>query len=242
MYALVKEANFQVSKDIFPTEAWELMSTSRKGEDVVIIDVSTLLEYKALHLEGAINVNLISRFFKSRLDVMDKQKTYVVYCKLGGRSKIAQKLMKQLGFQTVYNIVSGTILWKEEGLPFASGTDGVNKFSFCPFLISIIAFKKIKKFCITYYRASVKRKTSPLPPGRSVKYRHRSKGGDIYVRYRILQFLFLVDISSYDDSHVLFYVVFHDERTKGLDDVRVWFLRQRQTSCQPFRFCNGYNR
>ncbi len=53
--------------------------------------------------------------------------------------------MKQLGFQTVYNIVGGTILWKEEGLPFASGTDGVNKFSFCPFLISIIAFKKIKK-------------------------------------------------------------------------------------------------
>ncbi len=88
MYALVKEANFQVSKDIFPTEAWELMSTSRKGEDVVIIDVSTLLEYKALHLEGAINVNLISRFFKSRLDVMDKQKTYVVYCKLGGEAKL----------------------------------------------------------------------------------------------------------------------------------------------------------
>jgi len=89
-------------------------------------------------------MNLISRFFKTRLDVMNKSRTYVVYCKMGGRSKIAQKLMQQLGFRTVYNIVGGTLLWEEEGLPFASGTESVNKFSFCPFFISIITFKKIK--------------------------------------------------------------------------------------------------
>ena len=64
---------------------------------------------------------------------------------MGGRSKIAQKLMEQLGFRTVYNIVGGMLLWEEEGLPFASGTESVNKFSFCPFFISIITFKKIKK-------------------------------------------------------------------------------------------------
>jgi hypothetical protein len=76
---------------------------------------------------------------------MDKSRTYVVYCKLGGRSKIAQKIMQRLGFRTVYNIVGGTLLWEEDGLPFASGTEGANKFSFCPFFISIITFKKIKK-------------------------------------------------------------------------------------------------
>jgi hypothetical protein len=76
---------------------------------------------------------------------MDKDRTYVVYCKVGGRSKIAQKLMKQLGFQKVYNVIGGTLLWEEEGLPFASGTEGVNQFSFCPFFISIITFRKIKK-------------------------------------------------------------------------------------------------
>ncbi|MDH3344830.1 MAG: rhodanese-like domain-containing protein, partial [Desulfobacteraceae bacterium] len=110
-----------------------------------IIDVSTPQEYKDLHLDGAINVNLFSRFFKTRLDVMDKSRTYVIYCKMGGRSKIAKKLMQRLGFRKVYNIVGGTLLWKEEELPFASGTEGVNKFSFCPFSISIITFKKIKK-------------------------------------------------------------------------------------------------
>ena len=94
----VKETEFQLSKDIFPAEAWELISKSRDGDDLVIIDVSTPQEYKDLHLEGAVNVNLLSRFFKTRLDVMNKSKTYVVYCKVGGRSKIAQRLMQQFGF------------------------------------------------------------------------------------------------------------------------------------------------
>jgi rhodanese-related sulfurtransferase len=138
------KTEIQMSKDLFPAEAWELISTNREN-DLVIIDVSTPQEYRDLHLEGAINVSLLSRFFKARLDVMDKGKTYVVYCKVGGRSKIAQKLMKRLGFQKVYNIIGGTLLWEEEGLPFASGTEGVNKFSFCPFFISIITFKRIKK-------------------------------------------------------------------------------------------------
>ena len=144
MYNSVKQKKVQLSENIFPVEAWELISNNGENDDVIILDVSTPQEYKDLHLEGAINMNLISRFFKTRLDVMDKSRTYVVYCKLGGRSKIAQKLMQRLGFRTVYNIVGGTILWKEEGLPFASGTESVNKFSFCPFFISIITFKKIK--------------------------------------------------------------------------------------------------
>ncbi len=144
MYASAKNTKVQLSKDIFPTEAWELISKNG-GSDLVIIDVSTPQEYKDLHLEGAINLNLLSRFFKTRLDIMDKDRTYLVYCKVGGRSKIAQKLMQQVGFQTVYNITGGTLLWEEEGLPFASGTEGVNKFSFCPFFVSIVMFKKIKK-------------------------------------------------------------------------------------------------
>jgi len=145
MYNSVKQKKVQLSENIFPVEAWELISNNREDDDVIIIDVSTPREYKDLHLEEAINMNLISRFFKTRLDVMDKSRTYVVYCKLGGRSKIAQKLMQRLGFRTVYNIAGGTLLWEEEGLPFASGTKGVKKFSFCPFFISIITFKKIKK-------------------------------------------------------------------------------------------------
>ncbi len=116
MYDSAKKTRVQVSEDIFRGEAWDLISTNSEN-DLVIIDVSTPREYRDLHLEGAINVSLLSRFFKARLEVMDEDKTYVVYCKVGGRSKIAQKLMKQFGYQTVYNVIGGTLLWEEEGLP-----------------------------------------------------------------------------------------------------------------------------
>lgn len=72
MYASVNNAEVKLSKDIFPVEAWELISNNRKGDDLILIDVSTPQEYEDLHMEGAINVNLFSRLFKSRLDVMDK--------------------------------------------------------------------------------------------------------------------------------------------------------------------------
>jgi len=145
MFDLEKKTSDQLSKDIFPTEAWDLISRHKEGDQLVVIDVSTPQEYKHLHLQGAINVNLLSRFFKARLDVMDRRKIYLIYCKAGGRSKIAQKLMLHLGFQTVYNVIGGTFLWEEEGFPFATETDGVNRPSFCPFRISIVAFRRIRK-------------------------------------------------------------------------------------------------
>ena len=137
MYDSVKETKVQLSQDIFPAEAWELITKNRDGDDLVIIDVSTPQEYKDLHLEGAVNVNLLSRFFKTRLDVMNKSKTYVVYCKVGGRSKIAQKLMQQFGFRIVYNVVGGTLLWEEEGLPFASWDRRCQQI----FILSVLSFR-----------------------------------------------------------------------------------------------------
>ena len=145
MYASVEGSNAQMAGDIYPSEAWELISKNVDSEEVVLIDVSTSKEYEDLHLEGAVNLNIFSRFFKSRLSILDKTKTYIIYCKLGGRSKIALNVMRRLGFQKIYNIVGGTILWEEEGLPFAAGTSSANKFSFCPFFVTIVTFKKGKK-------------------------------------------------------------------------------------------------
>ena len=90
MHNLAKKTKVQLSKDIYPAETWDLISNYKEGDNLVIIDVSTPQEYENLHLEGAININFLSRFFKTRLDVMNKSRTYVVYCKIGGRSKIAR--------------------------------------------------------------------------------------------------------------------------------------------------------
>ncbi len=50
MYVSVKNTEVKSSEEIFPVEAWELVSKNRKGDDLVVIDVSTPREYEDLHL------------------------------------------------------------------------------------------------------------------------------------------------------------------------------------------------
>ncbi|MBC8177236.1 MAG: rhodanese-like domain-containing protein [Deltaproteobacteria bacterium] len=119
----------------------------------MILDICTPKEFAKAHLENAINLNFLSRAFKSQLNALDKGKTYFVYCKVGGRSKLAQKQMKKMGFKKVYNIVGGTLLWEEEGLAFASGLEGPSKFALCPVFMSIILVKKVRKLLQSEYRS-----------------------------------------------------------------------------------------
>ena len=145
-----------ISEDIFPAEAWNLMSQYKEKDELTIIDVSTPKEYSDLHLEGAININILSRLFKARLDTLNRDKIYLVYCKVGARSKAAKKLMKLLGFRRVYNLVGGTLLWEEEGLPFATGTSGTNKLSLCPFFFFVLIKKRVKQLLTSGFGRSVK--------------------------------------------------------------------------------------
>jgi rhodanese-related sulfurtransferase len=144
---------YQDVRDIFPLEAREIITESRGKEDVVVLDVCTPSEFRTAHIEGAINIDYFSKLFKSRLDLLDRDKTYLVYCRMGGRSKFAQKNMKALGFSKVYNIVGGTLLWEEEGLPFATGR-GPSKWIPCPISLTTIAYRKTRKALRAAYGAA----------------------------------------------------------------------------------------
>ena len=143
----------QISEDIFPSEAYRLIKAKKDNDDLVILDICTPKEFAKAHLENAINLNFLSRTFKRQLNALDKGKAYFVYCKVGGRSKLAQKQMKKMGFEEVYNIVGGTLLWEEEGLPFASGLEGPSRFALCPIFMSIILVKKTRKLLQSGYRS-----------------------------------------------------------------------------------------
>ena len=143
----------QISADMFPSEVYRLISGKKDNGDLVILDVCTPTEFAKVHLENAINLNFFSRALKNQLNALDKGKTYFVYCKVGGRSKLAQKQMKKLGFREVYNIVGGTLLWEEEELTFASGLEGPSRFALCPVFMSIILVKRLRKLMQSGYRS-----------------------------------------------------------------------------------------
>ena len=74
----------QISEDMFPSEAYRLISEKKNNGDLVILDVCTPKEFAKVHLENAINLNFFSRAFKRQLNALDKGKTCFVYCKAGG--------------------------------------------------------------------------------------------------------------------------------------------------------------
>ncbi len=134
-----------VSQDIYPHEAWAWISTSSFNQAPVIIDVGTRKEFNNQHLEGAVNISLLTRFFKARLMKLDRHRSYIVYCKVGVRSKVARKLMEGYGFRSVYAITGGTLLWEEEKLPFAADADSLDRISFCPVTMLLKLARMTKK-------------------------------------------------------------------------------------------------
>ena len=104
-------------EDIAPQEAFALIQDNQNNPDFVIIDVRTPAEFAGGHIENVTNINFYSETFRDTLNNLDKNKTYLVYCAVGGRSGSALDIMAELNFKEAYNILGGINQWKAEGLP-----------------------------------------------------------------------------------------------------------------------------
>ena len=72
--------------------------------NLIIIDVRTREEYLAGNIPNAINIDVLSQDFKSKIDMLDKNKEYLIYCRSGNRSIIASSIMSTNGFINIYNL------------------------------------------------------------------------------------------------------------------------------------------
>ena len=104
-------------EDITPQEAFTLIQNNQDNPDFVIIDVRTPEEFGAEHIENATNINFYSETFRDMLNNLDKNKTYLIYCAVGGRSGSALDIMAELNFKEAYNILGGINQWKAEEFP-----------------------------------------------------------------------------------------------------------------------------
>jgi len=88
-----------------------------KENNLIIIDVRTPQEYNAGHLKDAKNINISDKNFRSRIENLDKNDSYLVYCRTGSRSRHTIGLMKELNFKSVYHLEDGIAEWVREGNP-----------------------------------------------------------------------------------------------------------------------------
>lgn len=103
--------------DITVQKAHDLIQENADNPDFVILDVRTPGEFDGGHIEGATNIDVNSGDFVNQIKELDNEKTYLVYCRSGRRSAEARDTMAQLGFQNIYNMMSGISEWQSAGFP-----------------------------------------------------------------------------------------------------------------------------
>lgn len=76
-------------------------------QGAIILDVRSRQEYQEGHLQGAINIPEFEIQSKIQKAIPKKNQLIIVYCQYGGRSRNACRIMKQLGYNNVYNLYGG---------------------------------------------------------------------------------------------------------------------------------------
>jgi len=92
----------------------EFKSMIQNG-DSELIDVRTPAEHDEARISNSENINVMDPYFSSDIEDKDKAKTYLVYCKSGGRSRNAAMMMSNMGFEKVYNLEGGITEWINQG-------------------------------------------------------------------------------------------------------------------------------
>ena len=90
----------------------EVRSDMQNDEDVLLVDVREIDEFSDGHIPDAINVPL-NEIEQNAEVMLPKDKILYVYCRSGQRSGAAVRMLKELGYEQVYNI-GGIMQWPYE--------------------------------------------------------------------------------------------------------------------------------
>lgn len=94
---------------------WDELKSIKNGD--ILVDVRRPDEFEAGHIQGAINLPVDD--LRDRLHELDPNQTVYIYCEAGLRGYLAQRILRQHGFNNVLNLSGGYQLWKtcEAALP-----------------------------------------------------------------------------------------------------------------------------
>lgn len=111
---LVMAAKAQI-QECSPQQAQEKLATAQ----LLLLDVREPDEYAAGHLAGAVNIPRGVLEFRLSADpaLVDSGRPLLVYCKSGGRSALAAKVLQDMGYSQVVSMAGGFDGWAACGLP-----------------------------------------------------------------------------------------------------------------------------
>lgn len=89
----------------------EIFKKMLAEEGIQIVDVRTAQEFSAGSIENAINVDVTSSDFATKIAELDKSKKTLIFCRSGARSRRAGNQMEGMGFGTVIDLSGGYMAW-----------------------------------------------------------------------------------------------------------------------------------
>ncbi len=104
-------------QEVTSQQAFDLIQENEGNPDFIILDVRTASEFQAGHIEGALSIDVNLPSFSEELEQLDRNATYLVYCRSGNRSRTALAIMEDLGFTRIYHLTNGITEWAGVGLP-----------------------------------------------------------------------------------------------------------------------------
>ncbi|GAB4446526.1 MAG: hypothetical protein Kow0031_29170 [Anaerolineae bacterium] len=87
------------------------------GKDIVLIDVREPREFSRGHIHQAVLMPI--RAVPKRGEELPKDIPIVVICRIGRRSRLAAGILKNMGYNNVYNLQGGVLAWEAAGFPLA---------------------------------------------------------------------------------------------------------------------------
>lgn len=126
---------FTPVQSMSPDEARDYLS-DKTLQDVTILDVRQPGEYEEGHIPGAKLIPMAA--LTDSLDEIDRSKPVLVYCAIGGRSRIAAQTLAGKGYDQVINISGGFKAWTGQAA-FGAEEEGIDLFAELDSAESILA-------------------------------------------------------------------------------------------------------
>lgn len=110
--AVWSEVNAQALQNVDALKFKELIAK----EDAILLDVRTPGEYSRGHIAGSTSIDISDPAFVSRINLLQKDKTILIYCLSGSRSEVAANYMIKIGFKKIYNLKAPALMeWNQRG-------------------------------------------------------------------------------------------------------------------------------
>jgi rhodanese-related sulfurtransferase len=107
-----------LAPSISPSELHDRQQTETALQ---IIDVRTTDEYDTGHLPGAVNIPHTD--LADHLDEVESGGGVVLYCMVGPRARLGEKILQRAGVSKIYHLEGGMTAWLESGLPVEKSAD-----------------------------------------------------------------------------------------------------------------------